>query len=433
MSDDLEDEDLETETPEEPEPPPEPAPRPKPRKPRTLAAPAPALRQSQWSSHDVEMMWPEMLAALKKEGKSPYDIDILVKRIDPPPDQPLGLFSGGAVAGTQSQGAAQQFLEYFDSNFHMPNARGPSSYEVRFLKRNEGNTIYGRTKLNRPDPAEIVNMRRARIPSPQMPAYMPPEYAGYGQPQAPAYFQQQAPAQMPQAPQAPLGAPPATPHADPTVAALQAQVGFLSGTLQGLTQGLQRQGHALEQIVAHLTNRPAPAAPVPVGTPPAPAIHESWLQPAPVPAVPAQQPQSRFGHIRQLLDEVRLIKSFATEVDTLFGAPGTLGAPAEVVEEPEKATTPFETVEIPGATLFGRPLQGAINKETKNIDWQGVALSNPQLIEKGVELASSFLQGVIKASGASAMDAPAPAAPAALGAAPTHANGASHGTGWPSV
>ena len=66
-------------------------------------------------------------------------------------------------------------------------------------------------------------------------------------------------------------------------------------------------------------------------------------------------------------------------------------------------------------------------------------MSNPQLVEKGIEIATNFLQAVVKASGAKSLDATAPMAPAApapaaLGQAVNGANGAAaNGSGWPGV
>ncbi|HYM69760.1 MAG TPA: hypothetical protein VEZ44_09210 [bacterium] len=442
------DNDVEEDPPPAPEPAPEPPKRPRGR-PRTVGAapPARAPGVSPWSDKDVSVMWPEMIAALKATGKSPYDIDVMVIRIEPPPTDTLGVFTGGSVLGGGQVSPAKAIIDYIDQHYHMPTARGAVQYEIRFNKRNEGNQIYGRARLNRPAPEELIAMRRAQQAQPPMPHYLPSEYAGYGVPAfgaPPAYYPPQGAPPAAPAPAAPPPAPPpaatfGAPSADPTIASMQASLAFFSGQLQQTIQQNQQQARALDMIVQHLARagQPAPAgvaAPPPAG----PAPHPSWLAPAPALAAPPPAPMSSIGQIRDLVDQVRALKSLSREVDTLFAAgesDETVGAPPTTVEP----TMPFDTIPIPEASLWGRPINAAINKESRSIDWQATAMANPQLVEKGVELATNLLQAFVKASGAKAMDgaaAAAPAAPAGVGALPPgqpNGNGGGEGSGWPGV
>jgi hypothetical protein len=432
---------------EEPAAPAEPAPAPaapakRPRgRPRTVGA-APVSNASAWSDKDVSVMWPEMIAALKAAGKSPYDIDILVFRIDPPPGALLQTFSGGSVVGGQNLSPAKAIMDFIDQHVHMPTARTEAQYEVRFVKRNEGNQIFGRARVNRPAPEQLIAMRRAQQSA--APPYMQ-DYSGYGAPPPAAYgYPPPAPQAAPQAaPPAPM--PPQTfgaPSSDPIIANMQSSLAFFSGQLQQTIQQGQQQARALDAIMQNLARQAGQPPPPPTaGVAAPPPVHASWLQPAPAPLAAPPPAVSSIDQIRGLVDQVRALRSLSREVDTLFApeGEGTLGAPTETVTAPEPPTAPFDTVPIPEATLFGRPVHAAINKESRNIDWQGTVMSNPQLVEKGIEIATNFLQAVVKASGAKSLDATAPMAPAApapaaLGQAVNGANGAAaNGSGWPGV
>jgi hypothetical protein len=148
-----------------------------------------------------------------------------------------------------------------------------------------------------------------------------------------------------------------------------------------------------------------------------------------------------------MVQAVRELKALSREVDDIFAGDGdeTLGAPT--VDPNPQDGLPFEAIEIPGATLGGKPVHYARNKETGDIDWTGIAMSNPQLAEKAFEVLGKVMTTVAKAAGVkesgeiaeAGVGAPAQlnqgmgAATQGAGMNPQAANGAAGSQEWPSV
>src|SRR4029077_2874947 len=103
VNEEEEEEIIEEETPAAPPPPLAPPAKRKPGRPKGAAAGVAAPPVTGWSSREAELIWPEMINRVKGLGKSPYDIDIMVRRMDPTPEITLGHINGGAVMGSGNQ------------------------------------------------------------------------------------------------------------------------------------------------------------------------------------------------------------------------------------------------------------------------------------------------------------------------------------------
>lgn len=377
----------------------------KPKTPKKKAGLGASTTGRKWESRDAEAQWAEMLRALPA-GRTPHEIEIYVVRIEPGPSVPLGRpIAGGAVIGSPSRAGlggespSAALIRVVDDQYHTPLTHGPATYELRFVNRADGR-LMGRATLNRPGPEEIMALRRAQSPrSPALPAPYaygaPPMDPGYGA--SPYGFGAPPSAYYPPQQQA---------YADPAFAAMQAQIAQLTGHLQGMMEFVKRQGVQLPPQLA----APPPPAPMPVAPPPNVGVGG-------MPVHLPNQLGNQANYFRGLAEGIRELQGVRSQLNSLFGSeleetdePG-VGLAAPVPENP--LGLPFQVIPIPEATIGGKPINFAINKETGNPDWMGIAMSNPAAAEKLMDALGTLAKAVSKSAGlnpengaVAALDAP---------------------------
>lgn len=408
------------------------------RNPRKPGKPVQAPDHEPWTQKEGDLMWMEMVQHLKTVGKSPYDIDIAIYQLDPPPQMKIGnTLNGGACAGTTSESAGDSLMRIIDDHYHCPRTRTPVRYDLRFTWKATGRQ-FGRGSVYRPDPQEIAAVRHAAQYRSPPPPWNPGVGAPQGQP-APSPPAQAAapPTQMPGANYPPqYGYPPpvygyGAPPQDPQTLALLQQNAAMLGQFQALMEFVKAQGLQPPAGIA----APPPAPPM-AQQPQAPP---NWYAQPPPWMHPPEPPPSRAQQAREMVQSIREMKAIRDEIDGVFSdlrggeepeATG-LAAPAPVEPPQPGEKLPFDVMPIPEANFLGKPVNYARNKETGGPDWTGIAMANPQLAEKAMDLVGNFMKAMVKAAGAN-MDetvaAPGVASPQ-LGAAA--ANGA--GGGWPGV
>jgi hypothetical protein len=385
--------------------------------------------QDGWTNRDADLLWPEMLSEMKRSGSkhSAHDIDIRVVRLDPPPLTTLPpSFNGGAIQGDSSCGPGDALIRFIDDNYHNPLARSAVTYDLVFLWKSNG-AMYGRGRLVRPSPEEIMALRRAQQ---QSRSGSPPPPQQYGQAQQQYQQAPQQPYQGYGAPPPPYGYPPPgygyapqqqqqqQPTYDPEVVNLRAQVAGLTGQLTQVLEHLRTSG---VQVPAGLA-APPPAAP------PAPPVYIQQ------PPQQTQQQSMRVGlaGVREALSVLRDVYSLRDELDSIIPQRGRDDEPAQqnpggvtvVSAEPADDGLPFRVIPVPETSL-----KYAQDKETGNIDWSNTAFVNvdSEIGRKVVGLVGDFMQGVVKAAGVKPDGTVLPSSPPQLHGA----NGSAGGT-WPS-
>lgn len=404
LSDPEDEEELEDEleaTAPEPEPDPDPTP-PKrkggrPRKPQEqkpvgvgVAAKEPT---TYFKNRNLEVLWPEVLEYLRQQHRSPWDVDIRVKRTEPQ-EMLIGQpFNGGTVMGADGRAASTQIVDKITDDYHMlSGAVGPASYKVEILWRVNSKVLtWGIIRLASPD--AIMGMRRAQSqqqPAPPMPWHgphypPPPSYAQYQPPPASSY--------------AGYGAPPQSHGSSESTESMRAELGYLRGTLDEVLRA-QREGRqpniqpppgtastmpSVEDIARRVVEmlRPtglgAPVVATPNVVPPTPAVSTF---------------ESSVQSIMQSMIQGTL-KKVAGSIDQAIRGDGTPPPPeaaAEVIDP--KDELPFDMIALDSKWPDGRPVYFPKKKENGTIDWMGVLAGNPFLVEKMSDSVSGLVGSV---------------------------------------
>lgn len=413
-SDPTDDEEEEIEAAPEPEPEPDPTPpkrqggRPRKKQEQKPVGVGVAAREpplSYWKQRNIEVLWPEILEYLRQQHRSPYDVDIRVKRTEPI-EMLIGQpFSGGTVMGGEGRAASTAIVDKITDEYHMVSgAVGPATYKIEIFWRINAKVLtWGTLRLNSPD--AIIGMRRQQQqnqqqpPAWQGPHYPPPlpPYAGYGAPQAPSYSP----------PYAGYGVPP--PHAPPSedAAAMRAEIGYLRGTLDEVMRAFREGRQPNIQ----------PMPPAGVGTPAGGAsdieavarrvveILRPGLGANPVVATPTVAPTPAVSTFEASVQTIMqgmmqgVLKKVGQSVDLAIRGDGASSQPAEAVAEvipPEdpKDHLPFESIPVGSKWPDGRDVMFPRDRETGSINMMGVAFANPFLAEKMADAASSFIGNV---------------------------------------
>lgn len=347
----------------------------------------PRLKRT-WENKEADFMWEEMQPALKAASATPYDIDMRVIKMDPPPQHTLpGAIPGAAVAGSSSESPGEALCRVIDDNYHMPTMRSQATYDIVFTWKRDG-SIWGRGRLTRPGQEEITAVRAAQQrnrnhQSPPAPgSYLPgmgappPAPSPYGQQPPPGYY----PPPPPYAAGYGAPQPPQVPQSNPSHDALLQHV---IAQNQALMAWMQKQG---------MQPPPGLAAP-----PPPP--------PQPVYQPPPQAPTGlgAIDELDRLVTAMDCLRNVGDRINGVLGRtvvePG-MGNPAPAVEdEPEKEEGPrlsFDVLAIPETTL-----KMAKDWKTGDVDWANTAFVNldSEIGKKLVGLAGELVQTITKMAG----------------------------------
>lgn len=376
---------------------------------------------AKWQSTQAELMWPEILDYLNSVGRSPYDVTIQVIRLDPPGPNGAVLMPGG-IDGNQVDGSdpGNRLVDRITDLYHLPLARGPATYEVRFLWK-AGSGRIGTAKLNLPSPAEIVALRNAAMMSSQQepqPGVGAPQRQPVQQPQPmqqPPY-QQSYPPYMPQNPyydprfQPPLGIAwqPPTTGVSEDASALRAELAATRGALNEALLAA-REGRQPNIQPSGVAAQPPPPSEDMIVAKVIMALQRAGVigntQPQPAAAAPARNDLAGAvdGLLRDVLGgAVDIMKSNIKK--SLAGAMGVGGVPEEAAAEPEVTepadpfAAPFDIAPVSDVKWpNGDPVRYAADKSTGNISPMGLAFGNPYIAEKAMGVANGLVEGLTEA------------------------------------
>lgn len=352
--------------------------------------------ETQWSSRDIDVLWPEVIAWLGTKGLGPHDVKIRVIRIEPPPRDSVGdSFEGQVAAGSQSETPTDAIMRIVTDYYHLPIARGPVQYEIQITWASNGHYVAnGQLRLG--NPQEIITLRNAAIqrrsqlgqqayqaPAPGLgvPPMQPPPYAP---PYVPPY-------------QAAPGAPPASSSDDSEVKALRAELARMKESEE--MRALREENARLRQGY----QRPGFAGPPPSAAPPitehslaaaiTTALKAAGVGAPPVVATATVREPDSIEAMRRGLNLLREFKKFGTEAQDMFDPadpdppPPTGAAPTPEVEE-----MPYDIWEVGSKWGDGSPAKLVRDKETGGIDLLGLALANPYPSQKIMDAAAEFMK-----------------------------------------
>ncbi len=395
------------------------------------------------SPREAELLWLWILARLPSEGRSAYDVTIQVLQLDPPASNGrafmVGSFGGGAIRGSETVDPSQALISYVTDNFHMPRSQSRQSvtYQIRFIWASNSQQMK-RGDLTLPPRDEIIAVRQEEMRQRQANGEPVTPYAPPPMHQGVAGLPQQ------QSPQ-PFGFPPS--YYPPPAGSDSAMMPALLSMIQ-------------EMWRAQLEGRPPnPAAAGVAAPPPAPLSEDSIVQkttasvlmalqqagiltkpaagvaaatPAATPAAatPAT-PNSMTSMMERTIN--RMFEAAIGEVEknvkkTIAGVgkpqddddyfDDDNGKPASTTPQtgvgaPPPAKPAEDAFELPWSTKpvadakwgDGRPVVYAEDRETGGFSWQGALMSNPTVLEKGMEAAQGLagaLTDIVKQVGAKA-------------------------------
>lgn len=432
---------------------------------------------SKWQSHEAELMWPEILRYLEGVGKSPYDVEAQIVRVDPPgPTGAVGMgaaIDGQALMGDTHVSPSERLMTIVTDTKHMPTARGPARYEVRFTWKLGAGRI-GTGILNLPSPAEIMALRNAAMQQQYEASQQQPQQMPHGAGAPP-----RAPMQPPQQPQWPqnnnlppwayYGPPPygySQPFygqqqqgLSPEMSAMQAELAATRGALnEALAAAREGRQPRLEGVAAPPPSEEAIAAKVTERVLMALRAAGIGGQPAQV-AAPAQQvpPPATDQRIKGVLDGIidaalgefsNRMRQSVKQVMGVGGVPEDAATAEVVAPDPpaEPYAAPFDVAPVSDVKWpDGSPVRYAADRETGDISPMGLAMSNPYVAEKVMGIANRVTEGLTDAlkglaRGQTKLGEPQRQPPAQVvreipqGAKDaTPANGGENGGGWPQV
>jgi hypothetical protein len=378
-------------------------PRRRGRKPRGAQDPKPVgvgatikEPRTYWKDRNLEVLWPEVLEYLRVHGRSPYEVDLRVKRTEPI-EQLIGEpFSGGTVMGADGRAAATMVVDKVTNDYHMfAGAMGPATYKVEIIWRVNSKVLtWGTLRLASPD--AIMGFRRAQSsgmggsgsPASVATHYYPPPPPQYQPPQYPPQYQP---------PYAGYGAPPPQPPPSSGSSDDVRELHYLRGTMDEVLRAL-REGRppniapppgpaampSVDDIARRVVEmlRPgfgAPPAAVPVPTPPTPAV-----------SVFESSVQSIMQNMIQ-----GTLKKVAGNINQAMGAdPQSNEAVAEIMSDDPKEDLPFSVIPVGSKWPDGRDVYFPKKKTDGSIDYMGVLAANPFLMEKLADSASGLIGSV---------------------------------------
>jgi hypothetical protein len=352
-----------------------------------------------WSSHEAELLWPELMQWLEAKGRSPYDVMVNVIRIEPPGRAGIGEpFEAHACVGdgTNTPSSALKFM--VEEFYHLQSCRTPARYELQFVWRANGQYVaHGYLSLG--SPAEIIALRNAaharRMYSQSYPGTGALPVPGMGRP--PAYPQGQPQQQQPQQFAPPQYIPypygPPQPQRDPD---LERRLAALEEENRRLRAG---------QSIGVRPTHPGVGAPPPPN--PTPAVTATDLATAMATALravgfgasasPAVAPTDVFGVMKQGMSMMREFRRFGQEANEMFEPPDDpderpvpmLAAPPET---PPAEDLPYDITELPSQWDDGSKAKLVRDRDTGKVDLMGMVLFNPRPAQKLMDAGAAFME-----------------------------------------
>lgn len=362
-----------------------------------------------WSSHQADVLWPELLQWLEANGRSAYDVMVNVICIEPPPRKSVGEgFEANAAVGDSGTTPADALARIVSDYYHLPVSRTPAKYELQFVWRANGNYITN-AYLSLSSPAEIIALRNAQHQRRMQMAYQAPGLGGIGpgmMPPPPSppmmpQMQQQPQPQQPMAmpmPYVPYGyqqqmpSPPQAPRdsrRDIEIEQLRMEVEQLRRQRQqpqpqpqpqprpgmGASPPEDMETRIVRRVVEELrgVGLGAPAPQVVTAAPP--PINDS------------------ISTMRGVLQMMREFRRFSDEAGGMFEPeePRAALPPSPTEKEDDM---PYQITELPSQWADGSHTKLVRDKETGKIDLLGLALLNPfpagKLMEAGAEFMKRF-------------------------------------------
>jgi hypothetical protein len=398
------------------------------------------------SPREAELLWLWILARLPSEGRSAYDVTIQVLQLDPPASNGrafmVGSFGGGAIRGSETVDPSQALISYVTDNFHMPRSQSRQSvtYQIRFIWASNSQQMK-RGELTLPPRDEIIAVRQEEArqrqangepvtpynpppmhqqgvgvpqPWPQPfgfpPSYYPPPAGGDAQmmPQLLTMMQEMWRAQLEGRPPNPAAAGVAAPPPAPLN-----EDSIVQKTTASVLMALQQAG-----ILTKPTAGVAAATPTPAVSPASPAASNPFA--GMMEKAVGRMFEAAVGEVEKSVKKTIAGVGKPQDDDYYFdddddGKKGGSSSPASAAVGVGAPPTPpkEDAFDLPWATKpvadakwgDGRPVVYAEDKETGNFSWQGALMSNPTVLEKGMEAAQGLagaLTNIVKQVGAKA-------------------------------
>lgn len=358
-----------------------------------------------WSSHQADVLFPELLTWLEANGRSAYDVMVNVIRVEPPPRASVGEgFEANAAIGDTSTTPSDALTRLVSDYYHLPVSRTPAKYELQFVWRANGNYITN-AYLSLASPAEIIALRNAQYQRRMNMSYQAPG-VGMGSPgiQGPPMLPpmpQQQHQQQAALPYIPFGYPQQAPAPPPPVPVRDPRMEIELERLRMENERLRmdRNRHPPQQQRGPAGYGPPPEDPetrivrrvveelrgAGLGAPPA-------ASPALAPALP---PGDFISSMRAGLQMMREFRRFSEEAGGMFepddvGVGSPLALPA--ASAPEGADDPYDVTELPSQWGDGSHTKLVRSKETGKVDLLGLALHNPYPSQKLIEAGTEFMK-----------------------------------------
>jgi hypothetical protein len=363
---------------------------------------------------DPLLFWPKIIAAARAKGFGPEYLQIRIERAGigahPTPFIPVDTVQGDMVCGNESENAGQALVDYLTDQIHLGRkVASPANYRLQaFYKiRASGGFPVMTITLEHPDEIRAQQMRKAQyFRDRETPSLAP---AGVGPP--PLY---RVPAQMAQ--------PPYLSHPPPAQPVQLAQPQSLTDKIaewrayEEHRQWLLASGQPAPPPVPQIVHVPAPVLPLPpVAAPEGPRLSKEeeelifeakmnrfiekagYVKPGlgspPSPAAVAASATNPVAAMKDLFKMFAEIKGMEKQVGTLFGYTEKT-AEDEEEPEPEKPKDEISVLQIPGASISGRPIMLPRNTKGTIDFFQQAVMSN---LETSQELAVKALGGVAAA------------------------------------
>jgi len=367
--------------------------------------------ETQWSSRDVDVLWPEVIAWLATKGFGPHDVKINVIQMTPPPRGQVGTsFEGQAAAGSQSETPVDALMRIVTDFYHLPVARCPVDYELQIVWRANGHYVANGT-LRLGNPQEIITLRNAAMTrfaqAGQQAAYQAPA-PGLGVPpmQPPPYVPPYVPAYQAPTQAAPAPAPSSSSSSESDeVKALKAELARMKESEE--MRSLREENTRLRQGYRQpgMGAPPAPAPPALTAESLAVAITTALKAaglgaPPAAAAAPVREPDS-IEAMRRGLNLLKEFKKFGSEAQDMFDPADPDPAPVGTGEppKPEVEEIPYDIWEVGSKWGDGSPAKLVRDKETGGIDLLGLALANPYPSQKIMDAAAKFMERFGQKSG----------------------------------
>jgi hypothetical protein len=359
---------------------------------------------------DPLLYWPRIIATARAKGFGPEYLQIRIERqgtgAHPTPFIPVDTIEGEMVAGDGTN-AGQELVDYLTNVVHIARRTpGPATYKLQaFYKvRSSGGFPVMVIKLDHPDEIRAQQMRRDEYFRRKETLSGPTGLPGLGRPPVPRA------AGYPTAP--PPTAPPPMFYPQATVppqgqglADTLAQLRAYEEWRQQTIAAGQPAPPPAPQIV-HMPAPVAPPSPSPAPMPPALTAEQEqlifeakmhrfietqgYVKPGVgAPAKPAEI-KSQASGFKDIIQAFKELETFKLQIREAVGA-GVNSEGEEEEPEPKELEDKISVVQIPGATIGGRPIM--LPRKTKGtIDFfQQAVMSN---LETSQELAVKAIGGI---------------------------------------